>query len=299
MTDPRSSSVPSTQASDNVSVLYIAGPGRSGSTLLDTMLGQVDGFVSVGELRNLWVRGLKDGWPCGCGVPVRECPFWSSVLTEAFGSVEAISVEAMRGLQLQSVRTRHLPALWWHANHGSRPVAEDYGTVLSRLYRAIAEVSGARVIVDSSKHPSDAFVVSTLDGVRLHLLHLVRDPRGVAYSWSRPKDSTRESITLESQSILRCSVRWSVWNAAIAKVLAKRVDGRYLLMRYEDLIGDPGPANPTRVGAHGGGAWSQPGVGAPCHAGDDPYRVREPGAVCHRRNDPAARRTVDERDATR
>jgi len=31
-------------------VLYIAGWGRSGSTILDNVLGQVDGFFSAGEL---------------------------------------------------------------------------------------------------------------------------------------------------------------------------------------------------------------------------------------------------------
>ncbi len=35
-------------------VLFIAGPGRSGSTLLDLLLGQIDGFTSTGELRLIW-----------------------------------------------------------------------------------------------------------------------------------------------------------------------------------------------------------------------------------------------------
>ena len=39
-------------------VLYVGSWSRSGSTLLDLMLGQVPGFVSVGELRFLWQRGL-------------------------------------------------------------------------------------------------------------------------------------------------------------------------------------------------------------------------------------------------
>ena len=35
---------------ERVKVLYIAGSGRSGSTILDRILGQLDGFFSVGEL---------------------------------------------------------------------------------------------------------------------------------------------------------------------------------------------------------------------------------------------------------
>ena len=43
---------------DPVRVLYVAGAGRSGSTVLANLLGEVPGFVSVGEVRFLWERGL-------------------------------------------------------------------------------------------------------------------------------------------------------------------------------------------------------------------------------------------------
>ena len=54
-------------------VLYIGGFGRSGSTLVERILGQLPGFCSAGEIVFLWQRGLIDGQLCGCGVPVPEC----------------------------------------------------------------------------------------------------------------------------------------------------------------------------------------------------------------------------------
>ena len=51
---PVTSSHPSTPQ-----VLYVGGWGRSGSTLLDLALGQIPGFVSVGELRYLWERPCR------------------------------------------------------------------------------------------------------------------------------------------------------------------------------------------------------------------------------------------------
>ena len=39
-------------------VLYIGGMGRSGSTLVDRVLGQAPGVCSVGELVFLWERGV-------------------------------------------------------------------------------------------------------------------------------------------------------------------------------------------------------------------------------------------------
>ncbi len=69
-----------------VKVLYILGAGRSGSTLLSNILGQLDGFQSVGELFYLWENGLLKGGLCGCGEPVLQCPFWSEVLSQSLGS---------------------------------------------------------------------------------------------------------------------------------------------------------------------------------------------------------------------
>ena len=58
-------------------VLYIAGTGRSGSTLLASILGEVEGVFAAGEVRYLWQRGLAERRLCGCGVPVRDCPVWT------------------------------------------------------------------------------------------------------------------------------------------------------------------------------------------------------------------------------
>src|SRR4028119_1802817 len=67
---------------------------------------------------------------------------------------------------------------------------EDCNPVLERLYRAIQRVSGAGVIVDSSKRFSYAVLLSLLPFGDLRVVHLVRDSRAVAYSWARSSEST-------------------------------------------------------------------------------------------------------------
>ena len=91
-----------------VHVIYITGAGRSGSTLLSNILGQLPGAVSVGELYYLWARGLEDNILCGCGTPVRDCHFWTRVLQrmrETTG-IEDIGVPLRAGVK--GTRTRHL-----------------------------------------------------------------------------------------------------------------------------------------------------------------------------------------------
>ena len=39
------------QPSAPIKVVYITGAGRSGTTLLDILLGELDGFFSAGEMR--------------------------------------------------------------------------------------------------------------------------------------------------------------------------------------------------------------------------------------------------------
>src|SRR6266498_4080255 len=90
-------------------VLYIAGAGRSGSTLLDGVLGQLDGFFAAGELRYLWERGLQESRLCGCGVAVRDCPTWRAVLASAFGP--GVDANAAARLQRKATRVRCAPAM--------------------------------------------------------------------------------------------------------------------------------------------------------------------------------------------
>ena len=58
---------------DKIVVLYIAGWGRSGSTIMGNILGQLPGFAHVGELSNVWSRGVIEDSLCGCGARFSEC----------------------------------------------------------------------------------------------------------------------------------------------------------------------------------------------------------------------------------
>jgi hypothetical protein len=166
-------------------VLYIGGCGRSGSTLLDRMLGELPGFVSTGEVRFIWERGLVENRLCGCGEPFRECPFWRSVGEEAFGSWDALDADDVVALDRSVNRHRYIPLLV--APRLSRSFErrlERYVEILSRLYAAIDRVSGGACVVDSTKDPPFAFLLRRVPTLDLRVVHLVRDSRGVAFSWT-------------------------------------------------------------------------------------------------------------------
>ena len=216
-------------------VLYIAGWGRSGSTILDNVLGQVDGFFSAGELMFLWKRGLIEGRLCGCGTPVRDCDVWSRVLDRAFpGGVDAHELLRLEG---RGARTRHLPLHLAHLEPGTA----EYRRSLGSLYRAIQAETGCRVIVDSSKSPSYGRVLAGVDGLDVRVVHLVRDPRAVAYSWVRKKmqrDDPRRVRSMHSHGPAMSSFYWNLLNES-TRALWKSDGGRHLLVRYEDFVARP------------------------------------------------------------
>ena len=63
-----------------VRVLFIVGCGRSGSTILDTVLGNHAAIESVGEACHLAEKAwLSEDTYCACGKLGRECDFWAEV----------------------------------------------------------------------------------------------------------------------------------------------------------------------------------------------------------------------------
>lgn len=173
-------------------MLYIAGFGRSGSTLLGNVLGEVEGLFSVGELRQVWEYGFLGNKVCGCGAPFHECKVWRPVVDEAFGGIGGVDPRGMIRLRESWARTKHIPLMLTPPGRQlvERRLAE-YLDVLGRLYKAIRAVTGSRVIVDSSKFPSYGYLLGMVPSVDLYAVHLVRDPRAVAYSWQRKRSCSR------------------------------------------------------------------------------------------------------------
>jgi hypothetical protein len=221
-------------------VLYIGGFGRSGSTLVERILGQLPGFCSSGEVVFIWQRGLIDGQLCGCGVPVPECEFWSRVGKTAFGGWDQIDPHEMLALQKRVDRNRYIPSM---VAPRLRPAAQAdldrYTDVLSRLYRGIGEVAGARVVIDASKHASTAFLLRRVPGIDLRVIHLGRDSRGVAYSWTKEvkkPEVTGDDAFMPVYSPSSSGRQWVAYNLMFD---ALGLLDRTMLLRYESLLEDP------------------------------------------------------------
>jgi len=221
-------------------VLYISSVGRSGTTLMSLVLGQLPGFCDVGELWALWRPAFATG-TCGCGLFVRDCPFWLAVAKSALGQDYEHDGPELGRLHKRRLGTTRAANVWLHVRGLHRLDDYDhYARGLEAHYRAIADQSGARVIVDCSDMPADGILASSLDSVELFVLHMVRDPRGVAYSWGKDINLTgNEGARGDVHGPGNAALRWSLNNLYTNRLLAPLVPGRSRVLRYEDFVTDP------------------------------------------------------------
>jgi hypothetical protein len=227
----------------SLKILYVAGPGRVGSTLLGGMLGQIDGFFYVGELRGIWRRSIRENRPCGCGENFADCEVWREILREAFGDVSKLDLEPLLAAERKLSIYRTIPAIFPSRRRKMYAAVDEYRDATAKLYHAVGKVTGCRVIVDTSHLSIYGKLLETIDGLDVRALHLTRDARAVAYSWRRVKvqpGGGQQSFEMRRPHPAETSMWWVMTNVA-----ARRSWGpthpHYLFMRYEDFIADPQP----------------------------------------------------------
>lgn len=225
-----------------IKILYIAGVGRSGSTLFERVLGQDPRLVAIGELRQLWQEGLEPDELCGCGRPFKDCPVWQSIIDEVFGGFEGLNQSGWQQLRWSVDRTLYIP---WMILPRLRPQAYEarftrYSEQLLKLYHALVARTGSNTIINSSKNPPTIYLLSQLPAVEVHVVHLVRDSRAVAFSWQRKRRRPEVTDRVEYMHRVHPAVTAAQWMYRNALVwLSRRWASSYRLVRYEDFLREP------------------------------------------------------------
>jgi hypothetical protein len=250
------SSLKNRSPSTPVQVVYIGGFGRSGSTLLERILGAVDGWTNVGELVDLpWLVWPQDEI-CGCGKRFSVCQLWRDIGKYVSDGWSGDNLERLAALRFQVARQRHLPALL-SLGFGRIPSMQrsafslkvrEYQRAYGQIYQAVAQATGASVVVDASKAPAHALALAlTPDetfmserGYQMSIVHLVRDPRAVAYSWSHRQVTRPQAgdtgTTMWTISPSGSANQWAALQSEM-ELIARQVETHRL--RYEDLIAQP------------------------------------------------------------
>lgn len=230
---------PASGGSSATRVVFIAGGGRSGSTLLANALGSLPSTLSAGEVKLAFRRGLLEDGHCGCRMPVRECAVWGPALTATFGSMPTKQEAELLDLRLTAAaRTRRVP--WWLAGRSSADV-DDLADTMARLLAAVAAAAGVRTVVDSSKLPAYGALLARSPRLEVKVVHLVRDPRAVAWSWQRAAASQQVGgfeEDMERLSPAKSSLMWLESSTSVPALWRHDQDNP-VTVRYEDVVADP------------------------------------------------------------
>jgi hypothetical protein len=239
-------------------VVYVCAPARSGSTILARTLGSMDGFLFAGNVRFLWA-GISNGHACGCGKSHSECELWSRVLDPGL-RFHGLSAEEVAMIQRRAVPSKHS----WRGVRRflRRPLPQPstpegrYASLVADLYRRMGEAAGDRVIVDISKNPAEAALLSRRPDISLAVVQVVRDPRATVHSHIRravedPSRRPHPGITA------KIAAAWVARETA-AQLVREAVGEMGTMVRYEDFIRSPREALERIASLVGVGAGSIP-----------------------------------------
>lgn len=232
--------------SEEAQVLYIAGAGRSGSTLLDLLLGNHPKIIGLGEVHRVCLNPSER--ICACGEPINRCRFWRNVLKHVLDCYdlsaedwpEEFPTTSLTDRKAAGIRDLRLVDLLLLI--GSYKLLRTAAQISRscfrhirmtenswRLYDVVAQQHRVSTIVDSSKNAARMKLLYMARPRSLRVIHLVRDGRAVAHSLRR-----RYGI-----SIKEAALQWKLANRNVELVLKTIPARRRMLIHYEDLCRRP------------------------------------------------------------
>ncbi len=193
-----------TKAGSTVPIIYIMGPGRGGSTLLERVLNSAPTVFALGEFHTFWRVEHKD-LICSCGSPVLRCSFWNEVIeTAGLGRAEWT---ALRRGENAIARTQYLVKKRFLLSRiAGDPAVRAFMELQTVLFEAISRVSGCETLVDSSKSAQRAWILATEPDVSI--IHLYRNATDTIVSWRLPKWDKGLNAPMRTMPIQTAAIEW-------------------------------------------------------------------------------------------
>ncbi|WP_298908901.1 sulfotransferase [uncultured Aliiroseovarius sp.] len=214
-------------------IIYIAGYGRSGSTVVDIMLGMHPEIFGAGELSTMCRHVWRENEYCACGARLNECDVWEPVMKRWTKECDPDDYFALQ----RSIEPLYAPG---RMIGGAK--LEAYLNMSRAMFSAIRDQTGQPIILDSSKAPGRALALASDPKIDLRVIHLVRDARAVAHALGRaiPVDVAQGvQKKIVPRSPLRTALRWRMYNSVAERLRTRLAPNRSVRVRYEDISRNP------------------------------------------------------------
>ena len=211
--------------SEKANIVYIAGYGRSGSTLLERLLASSVEVIATGEFCNV-AQVYASSECCSCGVKASDCSQWRSF----FSSFAEVLPKYDEG-------RRRIESAW-----GILLPSRKHNELVSKQFRALSREHNSHIL-DSSKTTRLSirrpFVLANTN--HLKMIHLVKDGRVCLISnikGSNRKLAKGENDVTYRWPFLKTLLAWPIANVA-AEIFGLLNPNRYIRVRFEDFIASP------------------------------------------------------------
>lgn len=229
---------------DKVDLIYIASTGRSGSTLLEILLGSFDNVWTMGEVYVLPWEIQKEKGTCGCGEELNDCGFWAPIISQ-FKNILELNGYIHRFRDDYSTskffRFRELINILFRVSISDKQVLSDFCSANRTLFSAVKRGGSAyrntkiSYLVDSSKIFYRLFWLLHCESISTKVIHIVKDPRSFVYSKIKTDNRRLEKL----RRAFRMSVRYVIENHLIERIVRNIPKENTLFVRYEDLAAHP------------------------------------------------------------
>lgn len=230
-------------------VRYVSMPGSpyTGSTLLGMLMANHPACASIGAATGLTAKVDLDTYLCSCGVLFRECCFWRRIAqrTEELGypvtvfktnfwntHVRVSRRRWLNGLVVSSLGNPSLTAIRDATISRTPPVRRRVSEARAStwsLARSVLEETGRTVFVDTARDHQRPRYLAGAPGLRLKVVHLVRDPRGNAASIMKHT----------GVDVARAAHQWRHYNVEADRVGRSFPREAWMRLHYEELCAEP------------------------------------------------------------
>ena len=204
-------------------IIYLMGAGRSGTTMLATLLGNAPGIQTLGEMHQFLDYYLEDK-PLSNGELLSESEFWAPVVAQMEARFTREELVRWNKLRDKVEGHGHIPASLLSSN-------KKYQEFQRALFDIIDQVHQSPAVLDSAKYISRALQLARMDKKRVKIIYVVRDVRGVIYSFGKnvqtPKKPLAAMVYYSLINKLGLLTQWVLG--------AKQV----MRLRYESVVEQP------------------------------------------------------------
>lgn len=200
-----------------IRVVYILGLGRSGTTLITSLLNSHKDIVGVGELNNILRQ--HDNTRCSCGQVLDQCPFWLNVMNDVKKRATASREEIRNCINRQELKKNFFNPF--------KRIEKKYLEINKELYSAISRRSEKNIIIDSSKNIMRYFSIKSLFDTTT--ITVIRNPFGVCWSLMKIYGSKQARNRIMIYSLLSYT-----FNNLLIITLSK-FNKSAIVFKYEDI----------------------------------------------------------------